>query len=150
MPKPSKSATTQFGRWLAEAMTARGWKQTELAHASALGQSTIASYLSGVRKPRRAADVEVVARALFSRSIGDENYSTFKDAALLSAGFAPDVANYTVVRERGPEYIYEPILKDIEKAAELGNLDAEAVRRIRRQIQIETEEAARRREESKE
>ena len=50
----------------------------------------------------------------------------------------------------GPEYIYEPILKDIEKAAELGNLDAEAVRRIRRQIQIETEEAARRREESKE
>jgi len=137
---------TDFGRWLIDAMAAKEWTQMDLADASGLGQSTISGYVSGARKPRRPKDVIHLATLLYP---GEEKAPSgdrlFIDTALLASEFAPHYQTYRVVREDSAEYIYQPILKDIEEAAESGNLDAEAVRRIRLQIQIETEEAARRR-----
>ena len=124
-------------------------KQMELSESSGMAQSTISSYMSGVRKPRRAIEVEMIASALHAihemhSYIPSGGYAVFVDTALLAAGFAPEHKAYRVIREDTAAYIYEPILKDIEEAAQAGNLDEEAVRRIRRQIQLETEEVARR------
>jgi len=149
MPKPSKTPTTEFGRWLSQAMKECRCKQMELSESSGMAQSTISSYMSGVRKPRRAIEVEMIAGALHAihklhAYVPTEGFAVFVDTALLAAGFAPEHKAYRVIREDTPPYIYEPIIKDIEIAAEAGNLDEEAVRRIRLQIQLETEEVARR------
>jgi len=127
-------------------MAARGLKQKELSEASGTAQSTLSSYLSGARRPRRRSDVEELAQFLYTES-GEfsGSYPVFLDAALLAAGHAPANRTPYLVREDSAEYIYQPILRDIEQAALAGNLDAEAVQRIRRQIQLEAEEAARRR-----
>ena len=146
MSKPSKPPTTEFGRWLAAAMAARGWKQKDLEDTFGLAQSTISSYLSGKRRPRRNSDVEQLAKVLYLEDREFPNsYPIFLDTALLAAGLAPENRTPYLVREERVSYIYQPILQDIERAAQAGHLDAEAVRRIRRQIQLEAEEAARRR-----
>jgi transcriptional regulator with XRE-family HTH domain len=146
MPKKTKPQTTDFGRWLADAMAARKLNQKEFVAESGIAQSTVSSYLSGARRPRRSSDVEQLAKALYMEDGEYSNsYAMFFDAGLLAAGLAPENRIKYLVREETVDYIYQPLLRDIEQAAQAGHLDAEAVLRIRKQIQVEAEEAARRR-----
>jgi transcriptional regulator with XRE-family HTH domain len=80
---------TTLGIWIRDAMSERGWLQTDLAKASGMGQSTISSWMTGLRRPRKVEDLEPLVRALFLGDTAGEEYETFSAAAIRAAWPSP-------------------------------------------------------------
>ena len=81
---------TDFSAWLSQAMQRRGMsKQTALAAASGLAQSTISSYLSGARTPEKREQVEKLVKALLQPDADEDIALRMLNAGLLASGLAP-------------------------------------------------------------
>ena len=81
---------TGFSEWLTQAMNRRGLtKQSALAIASGVAQSTIRSYLSGSRTPEKPEQVEKLVRALLLPEAENHTATALLNSGLLAAGLAP-------------------------------------------------------------
>lgn len=90
--------TKKFSEWLTQAMKRRGVeKQTAIAAASGVAQSTISSYLSGARTPEKQVQVEKLVRALLPEDADEGTALYILNTGLLAAGLAP-------VKETGSDH----------------------------------------------
>lgn len=88
--KDMADATTDFSDWLTRAMNRRGLtKQSALAAASGVAQSTISSYLSGSRTPEKREQVEKLVSALLTSEAENHTIAALLNSGLLAAGLAP-------------------------------------------------------------
>lgn len=137
--------TTEYGRLLRERRKARGLTMDALADRADTSNPVVSNLERGKRNPSR----EMVRRLTIGYAPVGADKETIRDLideGLLAAGFTPEGTGYKIVRvlTRQLETDYASILDDLSAAAQAGCLDQEAIRRIRRHIQFETEEAARR------
>ena len=89
-PRSMAEELTDFALWLTRAMERQGIvKQTALAAASGVAQSTISSYLSGSRTPESPGQVEKLVRALSPPDADEHTSSHLLNTGLRAAGLAP-------------------------------------------------------------
>lgn len=128
---------TAFGEWVMRCVQSRGWKQSGLAVASGIKQSTLSSYLTGARKLTSPATAGQIAAALFDGDVDSEpeRYAAFRSTALRLAGFATEPLPVA----------YLPAEEELYVAAEEDSLTTEDVEEIRDYIRMKRERARRRR-----
>jgi len=134
-----ESTTPQtFGVWLRKLRRENRLSQVELSEAASIDQTYVSDLETGKKTPSRKV-VERVVKAL-THNMEPEDAEMQHNDALLAAGYAPPGMVVTDSR-----VIYQPILEQLQVASQNGFLDDEALRRIKIQIDLETQEAARRR-----
>lgn len=128
--------------YLRAGMAKQGFNQPKLKNETGLGQSTISSYLNGERVPRNYDDILLVAKAFIEDKEDEFAIKAEVDRALVAAGYRPKGVSLKIVPTETETVVYEPIISDLAVAAQSGILDEESLRRIRRAIRNEVEDAA--------
>lgn len=82
--------TSPFGKWLDIQMRQGNFQQKQVASRSGLGQSTIAGYLTGARKPNSADTVHRIVQGILPDNTADDAAAQVLRGGLLAAGFAAD------------------------------------------------------------
>lgn len=78
-----------LGKWITDSMESRGLTQSDLARISGMAQSTISSWISGTRGPRKVEDLEPLVKALHLGPSDTEEYAAFYAAAIRAAWPSP-------------------------------------------------------------
>jgi transcriptional regulator with XRE-family HTH domain len=85
----TEESATSLGRWITDSMESRGLNQSDLARISGMGQSTISSWISGTRSPRKIEDLEPLVKALHLGASDTEEYEAFYASAIRAAWPSP-------------------------------------------------------------